>query len=114
LSNAFTSAKARFVLLNKNNPLVVKDTNPPQVAWLSHNDIADVIENPYTKGDALPHYNLLEEEPFVIFLGMNGAKERGSEAIPYFAVDVTPRGNLQAPYEQWHKRKKHRKVGYAA
>ncbi|OZJ03050.1 hypothetical protein BZG36_03707 [Bifiguratus adelaidae] len=97
------SDQIRLGAKRSNNPLIVKDTKPPQVAWLSYNDIADVIENPYTKGDVLPHYNLHEEEPFVIFLGMNEGNEQASEAVPYFAVDVTPRGNLQAPYEQWLK-----------
>ncbi|CAK7274392.1 NADH pyrophosphatase [Sporothrix epigloea] len=116
LGAAFTHPSARFLLVDNLAPLV-HDTKPPRLAWSTRAEIAPVIaSNPFekTEEEVIRSYNSdLEPQPIVLFLGLDekdtfssavGVETRQTETesafsfnsfsgSPYFAIDVTPRGN---------------------
>lgn len=98
LSAAVTSPSARFSLVDDLAPLA-KD--PSDLAFVTHKEIKHIIgENPFSKSEAevIAEYDSsVPQPPLVLFLGLDESKPNAFshneyKGTPYFAVDITPRG----------------------
>lgn len=100
ISAALTHPSAAFLLLDDLAPLA-KDTT--HLAFANHEDIRGVIgENPFakTEEDMIKEFNSEVQLPLVLFLGLDESRtaafeHRGYRGVPYFAVDVTPKGAVE-------------------
>ncbi|KAK3944581.1 NUDIX hydrolase domain-like protein [Diplogelasinospora grovesii] len=107
LKSAFSHPSAAFLLLNNLCPLVQKD--PSHLAFATNADVVPLTgPDPFGKSeeDMIKDYNSEETHPVILFLGVDEknllpSKVAAADAFqyktyrgsPYFAVDITPRGN---------------------
>ncbi|KAI9676407.1 MAG: NADH pyrophosphatase [Caeruleum heppii] len=104
--NAFLSAAVKhpstsFLLLRDLAPLA-KD--PSALVYASHSEVEPLIgEDPFDKSEetVLAEYNSSNPVPQLIFLGLDDKSKttfqwKSYRGAPYFALDVTPKGALQA------------------
>jgi NAD+ diphosphatase len=111
LSSAFSHPSASFLLMNNLAPLVQADA-----AHLAFVTGADVLQltgpTPFakTEEDLIRDFNSEETRPVILFLGVDENNQLPSHRVgiteefiyknykgsPYFAVDITPRGSLEA------------------
>jgi NAD+ diphosphatase len=105
LRKAASSPNARFIALNKLNPLVAEKTH---LVYLSFEDVKPLIgADPFslTEDEYIKQYDSSKPRPLMVFLGMLEGRGTASEEIatsehgpvkgsPYFAVDITPNGPL--------------------
>lgn len=98
LNAALTSPAARFSLVDDLAPLA---TDPGHLAWVKFDDVKSVVsQNHFAKTEAelIADYDSSEPQPpLVLFIGLDEAKpeefeHKGYKGTPYFAVDITPRG----------------------
>ncbi|TGO11711.1 hypothetical protein BTUL_0103g00080 [Botrytis tulipae] len=102
ISSAFTHPATNFLLLNNLAPLT-KD--PSHLAYSSHSDITGLTgQNPFEKDEEtmIKEFNSSKTLPLVLFLGLDerskdkeGFKHGIYSGIPYFAIDVTPKGTYE-------------------
>lgn len=102
ISAALTHPSTAFLLFNDLAPLA-KDTS--KLAYVSHGDIKSVIgNNPFekTEEEMMKQYNSSITLPLVLFLGLDERKKDGDvfkheiySGVPYFAVDITPKGTVE-------------------
>jgi len=112
LQAAFTHPSASFLLMNELAPLVTAGDSS-QLAFVSSSDVTGLTgPEPFvkTEDELIKGFNSTEDRPVILFLGVDEAgslpshtesKLLGEEfaykdykGIPYFAVEVTPRGTL--------------------
>ena len=105
LRKAILSPRARFIALDKLNPLSVDKT---QLAYLSFNDVKPLLgaasEEPFkvTEEESIAKYDSSAAAPLIVFLGLleGGAAqediattEHGTvKGEAYFAIDITAKG----------------------
>ncbi|KAM3068976.1 NADH pyrophosphatase [Clarireedia jacksonii] len=106
ISSALTHPSTHFLLFNNLAPLA---HDPTKLAYATHKDIRGLIgENPFAKEEKeiIKEFNSSVTVPLVLFLGLDERKEKeGREGelfkyknytgVPYFAVDVTPKGTCE-------------------
>lgn len=100
ISKAFVHPTTNFLLLNNLAPLT-KD--PSHLAYASHSDVAGLTgQNPFekTEADLIKEYNSSITLPLVLFLGLDERNKEGFKhglytGVPYFAIDVTPKGTYE-------------------
>lgn len=100
LSAAFTHPSTAFVAVDDLAPAA---RDPSNLAYVSHADLSAVIgENPFAKSEeeTIAAYNSTVRSPLVLFLGINDKRHEGFEykaykGVPYFAVDITPKGTYE-------------------
>ncbi|OBT78706.1 hypothetical protein VF21_02333 [Pseudogymnoascus sp. 05NY08] len=98
LAAALTHPSTAFVAVDDLAPAARDAAN---LAYVSHADLSAVIgENPFAKTEAevIAAYNSKVASPLVLFLGLNDKRHEGFEykaykGVPYFAVDITPKGS---------------------
>ena len=101
LSAALRHPSTSFLLLNNLAPLA-KDIRKLEYAKLQ--DVTSLIgENPYAKSEEelVSEYNSTTTTPQLLFLGLDEKSKQGLEwniykGAPYFALDVTPKGSIEA------------------
>lgn len=94
-----------FLLFNNLSPLA---KNPEQLEYATYRDVQPLIgENPYSKDEEkfISEYNSTITIPQLLFLGLDENKNSGFEyktyqGSPYFALDVTPKGNISTEAEK--------------
>ena len=101
ISAALTHPSTAFLLFNDLAPLA-KD--PSRLAYVSHADIKSLIgANPFEKSEEemIKEYNSSVTLPLVLFLGLDERKKEEGvfkhgiyTGVPYFAVDITPKGTV--------------------
>ncbi|TGO30114.1 hypothetical protein BPAE_0008g01060 [Botrytis paeoniae] len=102
ISSAFTHPATNFLLLNNLAPLT-KD--PSHLAYSSHSEITGLTgQNPFEKDEEtmIKEFNSSKTLPLVLFLGLDerskdkeGFKHGIYSGVPYFAIDVTPKGTYE-------------------
>jgi len=100
ISAALTSPSTAFLLLDDLAPLAKDHAH---LAFASHDDVRAVIgENPFakTEQEMVSAYDSSVQLPLVIFLGLDERRKdafvhKEYRGVPYFAVDITPRGPVQ-------------------
>ncbi|APA13632.1 hypothetical protein SS1G_07708 [Sclerotinia sclerotiorum 1980 UF-70] len=100
ISQAFVHPSTNFLLLNNLAPLT-KD--PSHLAYASHAEISGLTgSNPFekTEADLIKEFNSSVTLPLVLFLGLDEKKKEGFShgiysGVPYFAIDVTPKGTYE-------------------
>lgn len=100
VSKALAHPSTSFLLFNDLAPLA-KD--PSKLAYATHKDVEPLIgENPFkkTEEEIIKEFNSDITLPLVLFLGLDERKKEGFEhgiykGVPYFAVDVTPKGSVE-------------------
>ncbi|KUJ17395.1 uncharacterized protein LY89DRAFT_684453 [Mollisia scopiformis] len=100
ISKALVHPSTSFLLFNDLAPLAHDMT---KLAYATHEEIKPLIgENPFEKTEEqmIKEYNSTITLPLVLFLGLDERKKEGFEhgiykGIPYFAVDVTPKGTIE-------------------
>lgn len=101
LSRALKHPSTSFMLCSELQPMI-KETR--LLAYASYDDVKPVIgEDPYAgnEKDILDAYDSSKVVPQMIFLGIDEKRDDGLEykgkntykGAPYFALDVTPKGN---------------------
>lgn len=101
VSKAFSHPSTAFLLLNDLAPLT-KD--PTKLEFVTHKEVNPLTgENPFenTEAELISEYNSSITVPLVLFLGLDERVKDGFEygnhkGQPYFAVDVTPKGTIEA------------------
>lgn len=101
LSAALRHPTTSFLLFNNLNPLA-KD--PTKLAYASYQDVRPLIgEDPYGKSEEelIAEYNSTKSIAQLVFLGLDEKHGKGLEwntynGAPYFALDVTPKGSVEA------------------
>jgi NAD+ diphosphatase len=104
ISSAFTHPSTSFLLFNDLSPMA-KD--PFHLAYASHKEITSLTgENPFekTEEDMVKEFNSSIMLPLVLFLGLDERRKDGFEygiykGIPYFAIDITPKGSIKEKAE---------------
>lgn len=104
LSAAFNHSSTLFLLLNNLAPLT--ESGPTKLAFASLKDVQPLIEDdPYqtSEEEAILKYNSIAWVPHLIFLGLDERQQNGDilkwtsySGVPYFALDVTPKGSIEA------------------
>ncbi|KAK2779341.1 NADH pyrophosphatase [Onygenales sp. PD_12] len=101
LSAAIRHPTSRFLLFNNLCPLT---RTPSELFYASYNDVKSLVrEDIFDKSeeDALKEFNSSITTPHLIFLGLdeaqseNGLSYKVYKGVPYFALDVTPRGTIE-------------------
>ncbi|KAG0646553.1 putative NADH pyrophosphatase [Hyphodiscus hymeniophilus] len=100
VSKALAHPSTSFLLFNDLAPLA-KD--PSKLAYATHKEVEPLIgENPFkkTEEEMIKEYNSDITLPLVLFLGLDERKQEGFEhgiykGVPYFAIDVTPKGTVE-------------------
>lgn len=102
LSSALKHPTSRVVVLNQLAPLV---RSPAELHFSSYQDVKslvpeDIFEKPEV--EVLRSFNSGITPPLVVFLGLDDSKSgddgmtyKSYKGVPYFAVDVTPKGSLE-------------------
>ena len=101
MSSAFTHPTASFLLMDGLSPLA-KD--PEHLAYVARADVEPFTgPDPYkiTEEEQIKNFNSEVPHPLILFLGIDEKKATGFEfkewkGAPYFAVDVSPKGPLEA------------------
>lgn len=103
--NSFLGAALKHpstsVLLLKDLAPLAQD--PTKLAYATYDQVKGLIgDNPFEKNeeDLIKNYNSSITSPLVLFLGINEHQPEGFEydlykGKPYFAIDVTPKGNMK-------------------
>lgn len=99
LSSAFTHPSTSFLLLENSSPSV-KDSS--SLAYLTKSDIEPLTGSDFfekTEDEWVKNFNSSVARPVVLFLGLDEKQKSGFEykeykGTPYFAIDVTPKGDL--------------------
>lgn len=97
------------MLFNKLEPLV---NSPTSIATTSFADVTPIVgADPFSKSeeDTIADYNSSTYVPQVIFLGLDERSEglvykEHYKGVPWFAVDVTPKGALTEECEKLIKK----------
>ncbi|KAF2718943.1 hypothetical protein K431DRAFT_287130 [Polychaeton citri CBS 116435] len=112
LSQALKHPSTSFLATKDLQPLI---SGPAKLAWLKFDDIKSVIgEDPYaqTEEEMIKAYDSEKIVPQMIFLGIDEAISGEGKALsytnkkntytgaPYFAVDLTPKGNVKEECER--------------
>lgn len=111
LNKAATSSSARFVALTDLNPLVVEKR---KLALLTYDDVKPLIEEPFKLADTQRTKNYdstAGPSALIVFLGtVDGddvifeTSEHGEvKGRPFFALDITPKGQRKDLAETWLK-----------
>ncbi|TWU73537.1 NADH pyrophosphatase [Metarhizium rileyi] len=111
LNKAATSPPARFVALRDLNPLVI---DKQKLALLTYDDVKQLIGEPFKQADAqrIKAYDSTAGLPLlIVFLGtVDGigvtfeTSDHGDvQGQPFFAIDMTPRGQRREAVEAWLK-----------
>ncbi|TPX23902.1 NADH pyrophosphatase [Coccidioides immitis] len=101
LSSALRHPTARFLLFNQLAPLV---RSPAEIFYATYKDVeslvpADMFDK--SEEDVLKSYHSGTLLPLLVFLGLDesraeiGLKYKNYVGVPYFALDVTPKGGLE-------------------
>ncbi|MCJ1237390.1 NADH pyrophosphatase [Varicellaria rhodocarpa] len=101
LSAALKHPSTSFLLLNNLAPL---GHDPSSIAYASYKDIQPLIgDDPYAKPEeeVISQYNSNVTIPQLLFLGLDERKKDGFlwniyRGSPFFALDVTPKGTIEA------------------
>lgn len=103
LSAAFNHPSTLFLLLSNLAPLA---ESPTKLAFASLKDVQPLIEDdPYriSEEEAILGYNSTAWVPQLIFLGLDERQQNNDvlkwtsyRGVPYFALDVTPKGSIEA------------------
>lgn len=101
ISNALLHPSTKFLLADNLSPAA---TSPTTLHWAKHSDIARLIGgNPFEKEEEelIREFRSEETRPTVLFLGVDENDKQGWEweiykGTPYFAVDITPKGSVEA------------------
>ncbi|KAL8659841.1 MAG: hypothetical protein Q9226_000206 [Calogaya cf. arnoldii] len=104
LSAALKHPTTSFLVFNNLSPLA---RDPSNLEFLSYADVQPLIgENPYSKSEEqlVSEYNSTVTVPQLLFLGLDERNKQGLTfniytGSPYFALDVTPKGTIQAQAE---------------
>ncbi|KAL8849578.1 MAG: hypothetical protein Q9221_005452 [Calogaya cf. arnoldii] len=104
LSAALKHPSTSFLVFNNLNPLA---RDPSNLEFLSYADVQPLIgENSYSKSEEqlVSEYNSTVTVPQLLFLGLDERNKQGLTfniytGSPYFALDVTPKGTIQAQAE---------------
>lgn len=98
-----------MLLFNKSEPLV---NSPTSIAISSFADVAPIVgEDPFSKSedDTIADYNSSVYIPQIVFLGLDERNEglvykEHYKGVPWFAVDVTPKGSVTEECEKLIKK----------
>ncbi|KAI1494816.1 NUDIX hydrolase domain-like protein [Biscogniauxia mediterranea] len=101
LGAAFAHPTASFLLLDNLSPLGKDAAN---LAYVGRDDVVPLTGSaPFDKSeeDQIKEFNSSITHPVILFLGIDEKKKTGFEfreykGSPYFAVDVTPKGSIEA------------------
>lgn len=103
LSAAFNHPSTLFLLLNNLAPLA---ESPTKLAFASLKEVQPLIEDdPYqtSEEEAILGYNSTAWVPHLIFLGLDERQQNRDvlkwadySGVPYFALDATPKGSIEA------------------
>lgn len=103
LSASFNHPSTLFLLLSNLAPLA---ESPTKLAFASLKDVQSLIEDdPYriSEEEAISAYNSTAWVPQLIFLGLDERQQNDDvlkwtsySGVPYFALDVTPKGSIEA------------------
>ncbi|KAI5928450.1 NUDIX hydrolase domain-like protein [Camillea tinctor] len=101
LGAAFAHPTASFLLVDNLSPLGKDAAN---LAYVGRDDIVSLTGSaPFDKSeeDQIKEFNSNITHPVILFLGLDEKKKTGFEfreykGSPYFAVDVTPKGSIEA------------------
>lgn len=102
---------ARFVLLNELDPLAAA---PDHLAFVGYDDVRALVGAPYEQDEDafIGAFDSRVEIPLLLFLGLDQAASADSgfryegdagdlyTGLPYFALDVTPKGSAKAQCEE--------------
>lgn len=104
LSAAFNHPSTLFLLLSNLAPLT--ESRPTKLAFASLKEVQPLIEHdPYqtSEEEAISKYNSTAWVPHLIFLGLDERQQNGDilkwtsySGVPYFALDVSPKGSIEA------------------
>ncbi|KAK7189789.1 hypothetical protein DPSP01_008793 [Paraphaeosphaeria sporulosa] len=105
LSQAIRHPSTKILLFNKLEPLV---HSPTSIATQSFADVTSIVgSDPFSKSEAdtIADYNSSTYVPQIIFLGLDERHEglvykEHYKGVPWFAVDVTPKGALAENFEK--------------
>lgn len=109
LSQAIRHPSTKVLLFNKLEPLV---NSPTSITTASFSDVASIVgEDPFSKPEAetISNYNSSVYIPQIIFLGLDERSEglvykEHYKGVPWFAVDVTPKGSVSEECEKLIKK----------
>ena len=106
LRSAFSHPSARFLLVDNLAP-AVKQEKPPRLAFATFADVSPLTgTDPFAKTEAelIDSFNSKETHAMVLFLGIDEDEKlsattkdfeyRNYKGSPYFAVDISPNGDL--------------------
>ncbi|KAF1986531.1 hypothetical protein K402DRAFT_454188 [Aulographum hederae CBS 113979] len=105
LSQALTHPSTLFLLFQNLNPLT---SSPTDLVKVKYADLKPLLpSDPYAKSEAevIKDYNSTTYIPQLVFLGLDERKDGVAykqlyKGQPYFALDVTPKGNLKEKAEE--------------
>jgi NAD+ diphosphatase len=107
LRSAFSHPSARFMLVDSLAPCVTQE-KPPRLAFATIDEVAPLTgKDPFAKDEAdmIKEYDSGETHTLILFMGIDehkklnvsdvkdGLEYKGYKGSPYFAVDITPKGN---------------------
>ncbi|KAM5474680.1 NADH pyrophosphatase [Microsporum ferrugineum] len=106
LSSAIKHPSAKFLLFNQLAPL---SQGPTQLYYASYQEIEaivplDIFDKP--EKEIIEAYDSGKTAPLVVFLGLNESQAENGfiyksyKGVPYFALDITPRGILEEKAKQ--------------
>lgn len=109
LSQAIRHPSTKVLLFNKLEPLV---NSPTSITTASFSDVTSIVgEDPFSKPEAetISNYNSSVYIPQIIFLGLDERSEglvykEHYKGVPWFAVDVTPKGSVSEECEKLIKK----------
>lgn len=115
LRAAASSPHSRYLALNDLNPLVADKS---RLAHLTFDDVKPLIGPepfPFSEDETIKAYDSSKSSPLIVFLGMLEGDAASSTTIstsehgsvtgqPFFAVDATPRGELEAAATDFFKK----------
>lgn len=111
LSQAIRHPSTTIVLFNKLEPLV---SSPTALATATFADVSPIVgADPFLKSeeDTIKEYNSSVYVPQIVFLGLDEGKEglvykEHYKGVPWFAVDITPKGGVVEECEKLVERLK--------
>lgn len=109
LSQAIRHPTTKFLLFKNSEPLT---NSPTSIATASFADVTPIVgADPFSKSeeDTIAEYNSSVYIPQIIFLGLDERSEglvykEHYKGVPWFAVDVTPKGTVTDECEKLIKK----------
>lgn len=89
LSELARSDKANYIVFNNLQALY---NSEGELQYVKYSQVASIVDRIYTDKDVIKN----NSEIILVFLGINESQE----GQPYWALDLTPKGELKAEYEQ--------------